>query len=314
MDKTENFVTLFDANYLYVGLSLYDSLVNYYEKNFCLWVICLDTACYDALGMLNRSQIKQVLLKDVETKDLVCAKNNRSWREYCWTLASQSFGFCWNIDSTISRLTYIDADVFFFRSPQNVFFEMEESKADVLITKHNYASEYDVSHDCGSFCVQFVAVNNSLMGRKIIDSWAKECLDWCYDKVLPDRFGDQKYLDKWPSMYEKSICILKSETSALGPWNIKNIEKKEYCKMIFYHFHGIKLHQKNRVILNERYFIPKVFRKYHKIYLLSINKNLALSKSLGVTPKTFPITKKYFYFFRILKRVLFKNMLEYKVL
>ena len=78
------------------------------------FVLCLDDVTLDILNKLNIQQIKCIPLKEVENKDLLSAKKNRSNTEYCWTLASSFTWYVLNKNLKIDLITYLDADLLFF--------------------------------------------------------------------------------------------------------------------------------------------------------------------------------------------------------
>ena len=64
-------------------------------------------------------------------------------------------------------------------------------------------------------------------------------------KVEKERFGDQKYLNKWPTLYKK-LKIIENIGANVAIWNIKNykwsLNDRVYVNntpLIFYHFANI---------------------------------------------------------------------------
>jgi hypothetical protein len=210
-----------------------------------------------------------IKLSDVETPELLAVKNDRSNREYCWTFTPFSADFVFNIDSTINRVTYLDADLYFLKNPKPIFNEFEKSGKSVLITDHGYAPEYDQSATSGKFCVQFMIFkrNNSDIIRKW---WQKECINWCYNRFEDGKFGDQKYLDHWPDLFPNDVHILQRQELTLAPWNAKRFP---YSSAIFYHFQGLRILNNNKIDLAiyplPQVLIDNVYKPYINLLLNS---------------------------------------------
>lgn len=54
----------------------------------------------------------------------------------------------------VDSCTYIDADLYFFSSPQILIDEVGDNS--VMITEHRYTEKYDQTKTSGKYCVQFV--------------------------------------------------------------------------------------------------------------------------------------------------------------
>ena len=99
----------------------------------------------------------------------------------------------------------------------------------------------------GKFNVGWISFSRDDQGLECLSNWYKDCIDWCFQKVEPNRYADQKYLDKWPINY-KNLKIIKHKGANLAPWNIANynITKTnnsiyiDQDKLIFFHFANIK--------------------------------------------------------------------------
>lgn len=232
----ENYVTLFDDNYLPQGIALHRSLMRY-GGDFKLWIVCVNQSCYETLSLLNLPRIFLINLNDCETSELLTVKKKRTSAEYCWTLTPFSFDFVFSADPYIQRLTYVDADIWFRKSPTAIFNELDLSGKRVLITDHGYAPEFDVSSTSGQFCVQFLTFYRE-GPSKILKEWQRQCLDWCCDRFEDGKFGDQKYLDEWPIKYSEFVHILEKEHLTLAPWNATRFP---YGNSIIWHFHRLKL-------------------------------------------------------------------------
>jgi hypothetical protein len=68
-------------------------------------------------------------------------------------------------------------------------------------------------------CSSFATLRS---GLKCLSRWREQCLEWCFDRLEPHRFGDQKYLDEWPSRYPGGVVVLEHKGAALGPNNLGN--------------------------------------------------------------------------------------------
>ena len=62
---TENFVTIFNRDFLPQGLNLYDSLKKN-SKDFFLWVLCVDKETEVILKKLNKTNLKIISVNDYE--------------------------------------------------------------------------------------------------------------------------------------------------------------------------------------------------------------------------------------------------------
>ncbi|MEW5819371.1 MAG: glycosyl transferase [Cyanobacteriota bacterium] len=244
-----NFCTLFDSNFLYIGLAMYESLLKNC-KSFHLYIFAFDDKCFETLNKLNLSCVTVISMKDFESEELLNVKSSRTVVEYFWTCTSSTILYVlekYNVD----HCTYLDADTYFFADPKVLVEEMENKS--VLITEHRYTPKYDASKTSGTFCVQFVTFKKNLEGLKVLRHWKDCCINWCYNRIEDGKFGDQKYLDNWPDQFS-CIHILKNIGGGVAPWNIQQyefFENKDYLagkeiqtgkefKVIFYHFHDVK--------------------------------------------------------------------------
>ncbi|EMO30280.1 hypothetical protein LEP1GSC170_6220 [Leptospira interrogans serovar Bataviae str. HAI135] len=53
-------------------------------------------------------------LGDIESEDVLAAKGNRTWQEYCWTLSPVLPSYVLAKNQNIDHITYLDSDIYFF--------------------------------------------------------------------------------------------------------------------------------------------------------------------------------------------------------
>ena len=252
-DGTEHYVTLFDANFLPQGLCLYYSLVRH-GGDFVLWVLCLDRECLDTLQRLNLPRLCLLDLELLETPELRDIKPSRSRAEYCWTLTPFVIRFAFEADSKVQRVTYLDADMFFFKSPQSIFEEFEASGKSVLITDHAYAPEYDNSAVSGQYCVQLISFTR-FSAEPVRQWWEDRCIEWCKARPERGKFGDQKYIESFEPLFPSLIHVLGKLDILLAPWNASRFP---YSRCIAYHFHSLRIAgASGTILLSYGFNIPK---------------------------------------------------------
>lgn len=248
----EHYVTLFDSLFLPQGLALYASLKQHAEP-FRLWVICIDDRTKDVLDSLAMPSMKTVALSDIETTELLAIKSSRTRAEYCWTLTPLSPKVVFDSDPDVKRVTYLDADIYFLKSPRPIFDEFEISGKAVMITDHAYDAEYDKSETSGQYCVQFMIFKRD--SSELVRAWWQErCIEWCFARFEGGRFGDQKYLDDWPTRFAERVHVLSQLDVLLAPWNARRFP---YSRAIAWHFHGLRLLNGGKVLLHSQYAVPR---------------------------------------------------------
>jgi hypothetical protein len=139
--------------------------------------------------------------------------------EYFFTLSP-----CWprwllRLHPEIDRLTYLDADMFFFGSPAPIFNAMDAARASVLVTEHRFPAWLRHYEQHGRFNVGILSFRNDEAGRGCLDDWRRRCLTWCHDRVEEGRYADQKYLDDWPEQLGPALLVLRDPGVNLAPWN-----------------------------------------------------------------------------------------------
>lgn len=282
-----NFCTLFDSNYLHYGLALHASLVKNCS-DFHLYIFAFDQKCEDFIKKAQLKNVTIISLAEFEDEDLLAAKPSRSKGEYCWTCTPSTILYVLK-NFNVASCTYIDADIFFFSDPKILFDEMGEKS--ILITEHRYSEKHDQSKISGKYCVQFMCFKNNQYGLEALNWWRDRCIEWCYNRVEDGKFGDQKYLDDWLSRFE-SAHELQNLGGGVAPWNVERynflqennqvfgVEKNggKKFQLVFYHFHGFKLINKDAVQLAPSIYqiSSDVFLNIYNVYLKSVESVVAI--------------------------------------
>jgi hypothetical protein len=203
-----------------------------------------------------------ISLHEFEDEELLKIKPTRTRGEYCWTCTSSTILYVLN-HYAVDHCTYLDADIYFFSSPQPLIDEMGNSS--VLITPHRYTPKYDQGWKTGIYCVQFVTIKKDTPGLTVLNWWRNACLEWCYNRFEDGKFGDQKYLDNWPDQFE-GVHVLKHLGGGVAPWNMQQYTFKEENRklkgqvlengqtfdVLFFHFHSL-------MFVTPEYFSPRPY-------------------------------------------------------
>lgn len=219
------YCTLFDSNYLDKGLVLYRSLCRC-EESFRLYVFAFDDRCREILEKEALDHMTVVSLAEFETPELLKVKAERTQAEYCWTCTP------WTVRYVLDQYheaacTYIDADMMFFRSPQDIFDNMSRRGCSVLITPHRFPDTpkgRQTAAHVGTYCVEFNTFLNNEDGRRALDWWAERCLEWCFyaPAGTSQWYGDQKYLDEFPIQFQ-GVYICEEAGAGIAPWNAEQL-------------------------------------------------------------------------------------------
>jgi hypothetical protein len=251
---TRYFCTYFDRNYLARGLALHRSLQRTCPS-FELWVLCLDAVCHKALSELRIPKMHLISLEELEESDrqLYAVKSTRSRIEYYFTCSPCLPLFVLSHHMYVDQITYLDADLYFFRDPSDVFDEIGYSS--IAIIPHRFHPTFVDREQFGIYNVGWISFRRDESGKACLSKWREQCLDWCYVRCEADRFADQKYLDRWPSDFS-NVVEIQHKGANLAPWNVSNYHLLhtesgvyvEKAPLIFFHFHYLK--QVNKWVYN----------------------------------------------------------------
>jgi len=269
----EHYVTLFDSLFIPQGLSLHESLEKF-AGDYTLWIICPDSSTYDIISKLNLLNVNLILLSEVETSELKIAKQNRSKVEYYYTLTPFTFKFVFETNKDIKRVTYLDADLWFRKSPKPIFKELDKSLKYVLITEHAYAPKFDNFASVGKFCVQFITFTRD-KGEIVRKWWEDKCIELCSSNTG----GDQKYLDDWDDRFENIVHVLSNPEFCLGPWNSTRFP---YSNGIFYHFHGLRIIKNNNILLDRNPLPKPLIVNVYIPYIKSLKYHVKKLEEIGI--------------------------------
>ena len=241
-----HYCTYFDSYYALRGLTLFRSLQKH-EGEFILWVLCCDELSFQNLQTLDIANLKPVRLAEIESFEprLLEAKANRNRVEYLWTLSPVWPLFLFERDPSIELLAYLDADLFFYASPDPVFEEMGANS--IAMFSHRLPERTKRMEINGIYNVGWLSFRRDANALGCLHEWREQCLEWCYDRCEDGKYGDQSYLDNWPRDH-KGVRVLEHEGAGIAPWNwtrydFSKRQGKLTCNgepLIFFHFHGLR--------------------------------------------------------------------------
>ncbi len=247
----KHYCTYFDTHYMLRGLTLYRSLQEH-AGDFTLWVLCCDDLTLKSLCHLDLPNLKPVRLDEVEAFEprLAIAKSNRTHVEYLWTLSPIWPLYLFDRDRKIDFLTYLDADLFLYSSPQPVFDEMGDDS--IAMFAHRFPDKLKYMEVNGIYNVGWLSFRRDDNALGCLHEWREQCLDWCYDRCEDGKYGDQNYLNNWQRDHQ-GVRVLEHEGAGVAPWNWtsyhfsrrRNAQGHEQlysndAPLIFFHFHGIR--------------------------------------------------------------------------
>jgi hypothetical protein len=275
------------SNYLSKALALYDSLLRH-SPEFTLYFFAFDKKTENALNKMQLEKIVIIPLEKLEDAELLSIKNTRTTAEYFFTCTPSIIWYIltnYNVDNCI----YLDADIYFFASPQILLNELGENS--VMLTEHRYSSELYKEEVSGKYCVQFIPVRNDETGRKIINWWRERCIEWCYYRKEGSLYADQGYLEDWTTRFE-GVCVLNHLGGGLAPWNIKDYDifmkfnklkgkkrdKYEEFDVIFYHYQDLRFYDDETIRLKYHSNFTKAVKA--NIYFPYIRKLIEIKKNI----------------------------------
>jgi hypothetical protein len=232
------YCTLFDKNYLYQGVALYQSLVRH-ARDFKLYVLCMDEISYSVLNGMKLENLIALRVEDILTPKLEEVRSRTSHGQFCWVCQPVICQYILEYFKA-DMVTYLESDSLFFSSPEPLFEEMGAKS--VTLVPHNYSPEFDNTEAAGIFCVQFNAFKNNATGLAVLEYWK----EWCYkyNKSAPLEYPGQTSLDNWPDQFD-GVAVIRHIGAGVAPWNVsayvltmKNQRPHvNGMPVVFYHYH-----------------------------------------------------------------------------
>lgn len=274
-------------------LSLYKTM-----DDFKVYILCVDEKCYEFLKEINLDKIELVTIDELNREDLLEIKATRKLNQYCWTLKPGFIKHIFTLDDSIIRVTYIDSDLFFYQNP-NVIFE-NQPDASVLLSSGEiflpmYSKEFNHTMQTltGNFNSGFISFKKDINGLQCVNWWDKMCVDSCTSNPEDNKFGDQKYLDDMPFLFN-NVYEITTQGINIGHWNYLKYKFTvsndnilvNNNKLIFYHFSGFRIISKydiRQVHEQDRVNIPFIYQIYKR----------ALGKIIDDVEKIDPDFKEY---------------------
>lgn len=239
------YCTLFDGGYIARGMVLAESLREHCSP-CTLYILCMDDDAETLLKQLRIPNVVPISLFEFEKEDrqLANVKQSRSTVEYYFTCKASLIKYVLAKNPNCERVTYLDADLFFFSDP--VLLDAEIAKSSVAVIEHRFSANNQRLHKFGKFNAGWLSVRNDNVGLQCVEWWRSKCLEWCYDEVECDRYADQKYLDKFPALFNSTV--VQNIGANLAPWNLGNYDLTQKNEkifvdgepVIFFHFQGVK--------------------------------------------------------------------------
>jgi O-antigen biosynthesis protein len=258
--KTEMryYCTYFDKGYLVRAIALHASLQRHEQSPFTLYAVCLDELTRILVERLRLPGVVAIPLHEIEAADepLRKARSNRSQVEYYWTLTPTVILHLLKREQQVKVITYLDADLYFFSSPDPIFEEFAGHS--VLIHEHRFHEEFKPAIKYGRFNVGLLCFRRDVRAMAVLEWWREQCNEWCYARLEDGKYGDQLYLDCWPDRFE-GVRILEHTGAGVAPWN--NMQYRysldrhgkvmvDDRPMVFYHFHALTFSHPRYVVLS----------------------------------------------------------------
>lgn len=212
----QHFATYFNSHYLTTGITLYRSLRRH-AGEFRLHVLCLDDDVRAALDELSLGHVVTTSLDEVEAFDseLHSVRGSRRPVEYFFTMTATFPRYLLETED-IDRITHLGSDLYFFSSLAPLMAEVESGS--VAVHTHRFPPGREDLERFGLYNADFISFSADETGRRCLENYRRNCIDWCYDRVEDGKFANQRYLDEWPERYD-DVVVVDHPGAGLAYWN-----------------------------------------------------------------------------------------------
>ncbi|MGE6631676.1 hypothetical protein [Bacillus sp. NPDC077027] len=244
---TYHFTTIVSNTHVFKLLAMIHSLEQVC-RSFRLSVLCADELAFQILGEFKNPSVQYEQVSYVEDDELLEAKNNRTFHEYCWTLKPV---FLLKVleSSDADYLAHLDTDLYFYHDPKVIF--AENPLAHLFLTDHHNSERFYHYYDLsGQFNTGFVGCRNTDIAKKAVAEWRDNCIARCTVEMDKEKmtYGDQRYVERWVENFE-GVHIIHSPGANAALWNIENYDitlqdGEIYLQthpLLFYHFSGFTI-------------------------------------------------------------------------
>ncbi len=243
-----SFCSIVDAGFLPRFLVMHEGLAAHAEDPE-LHVLCMDDVVHDVLASMSLAGVRLISLDALESfrPGLDAATRERTLSETCWTVKPVLCSFLLDRMPGVEALAYVDADLAFYADPARVLGSSSDWSALVVPHRAPAGATWEQTH--GVYNAGFVAFRGP-DARDILSWWSDRCIEWCFDRVEPTRYTDQKYLDDWPDRFP-GVRVLQSPGIGLAPWNGRDVHVHrsddglyaDSDRLVFYHFQSLRLYR-----------------------------------------------------------------------
>lgn len=240
------YCTHFDINYLPHFKALANSLKKVSPESE-IFAFCMDDISYENLVSNKPQNVNLIHFSILERtfSQLLEAKKNRTKVEYFYTCSPAICNYVLNFIDNINEVTYLDADLFFYSSPEPIFIELKDSSVGIIDHKFTFWTKRNIIY--GRFNVGWITFRKDLQALSCLNDWTNNCIEWCYQRLENDKYADQKYLNNWQRDYV-GVQVIENTGANLAIWNIGNYNLSmrngvvyvDDNKLIFYHFANLK--------------------------------------------------------------------------
>ncbi len=243
---TRRFATYFDSNYAASGLAMVRSLLEQCPSAH-ITVLCIDEALAPIVEKQFPERVAAIRIANLDATDPNATSifaASQGWERLAM-IKPLLISHVLAQTTENEQVAFIDADTFFFSSPEPVFDEL--IKASIVLSPHRFNRETHKLLIYGAFNGGFGIWRNDYEGRRSLRDWWQQCVNWCRNSTEKDgRFMDQGYLTAWPTRYER-VHILAHRGANLAPWNVgshrlecgEGLVTVDGEPLIFYHFSSI---------------------------------------------------------------------------
>jgi hypothetical protein len=235
------YTTYFDQRYLAFALVALRS-IRKHDPQADIFALCFDQVAYDAITGLGDRKIVAVSAQAMRAFEPgLDARASRPRPSFYATHKPVLPLYALSIRPDLAAIAHIDADVYFYSSPQSLYDEIRD--ASVALSPHRFAEAWKRSEEFGIFNAGFIYWRNDAEGLRCLSDYRTDCFNWCEPYPQPDgRFMNQGYLTAWPNRYS-NVHIMRHPGVNLSWWNVAahslqrgNVVRVDGKPLIFYHF------------------------------------------------------------------------------